>query len=57
MKKNVMEQDMCQVTRTESRITATQKYLTSRTTTGDYSGHVYYCNLIISSQVPVADSI
>jgi hypothetical protein len=24
---------------------------------GDYSGHVYYCNLIISSQVPVADSI
>jgi hypothetical protein len=24
---------------------------------GYYSGHVYYCNLIISSQVPVADSI
>lgn len=24
---------------------------------GRYSGHVYYCNLIISSQVPVADSI
>lgn len=32
-------------------------HITSRTAMGDYSGHVYYCNLIISSQVPVADSI
>jgi hypothetical protein len=57
MKKNVTEQDMCQVTRTESLITATQEHPASQTAMGDYSGHVYYCNLIISSQVPVADSI
>jgi hypothetical protein len=29
----------------------------SRTAIGDYSRQVYYCNLTISSQVPVADSI
>jgi len=49
---------MCLAKTTESHITtATKENFTITTNMGDYSRQVYYCNLIISSQVPVVDNI
>ena len=57
MKKDVMKKDVYRPQELKHTLQRHRNNARSRTAIGDYSRPVYYCNLTISSQIPVADSI